>query len=155
MLRRAVRESNRRERCTARLEVVSRSTPVACDKGLHAAYERNHHPAEKVHQPWIDDCMAQMKTALAAVEAMVDSAKPYLLLGRLTQADITAFIAECLAGRVPRSPVAGGIRAARAAASFRFLLGFERRSPSNLPPALVFLATTQRVGFSPRGGNGP
>ena len=69
----------------------------ACDKGLHAAYERNHHPPEKVHQPWIDDCMAQMKTALAAVDAMVDPAKPYLLLGRLTQADITAFIAERLA----------------------------------------------------------
>jgi glutathione S-transferase len=69
----------------------------ACDKGLHAAYERNHHPAEKVHQPWIDDCMAQMKAALAAVEATVDPAKPYLLLDRLTQADITAFIAERLA----------------------------------------------------------
>src|SRR4030088_1341609 len=69
----------------------------ACDKGLHAAYERNHHPAEKVHQPWIDDCMAQMTIALVAVEAMVDSAKPYLLLGRLTQADVTAFIAERLA----------------------------------------------------------
>ena len=69
----------------------------ACDKGLHAAYERNHHPPEKVHQPWIDDCMAQMTTALAAVEAMADPARPYLLLGRLTQADVTAFIAERLA----------------------------------------------------------
>jgi glutathione S-transferase len=69
----------------------------ACDKGLHAAYERNHHPPERVHQPWIDDCMAQMTSALAAVEAMADPAKPYLLLGRLTQADVTAFIAERLA----------------------------------------------------------
>src|SRR4051794_18154516 len=69
----------------------------ACDKGLHAAYERNHHPPEKVHQPWIDDCMAQMKTALAAVEAMIEPGHSYLLLGRLTQADITAFIAERLA----------------------------------------------------------
>jgi glutathione S-transferase len=69
----------------------------ACDKGLHAAYERNHHPPEKVHQPWIDDCMAQMTSALMAVEAMADPAKPYLLLGRLTQADVTAFIAERLA----------------------------------------------------------
>src|SRR5471030_1125076 len=69
----------------------------ACDKGLHAAYERNHHPPEKVHQPWIDDCLAQMKTALAAVEATIDPAKPYLLLGRVTQADITTFIAERLA----------------------------------------------------------
>lgn len=69
----------------------------ACDKGLHAAYERNHHPPEKVHQPWIDDCMAQMTTALAAVEAMIDPVQPYLLFGRLTQADVTAFIAERLA----------------------------------------------------------
>jgi len=68
----------------------------ACDKGLHAAYERNHHPPEKVHQPWIDDCVAQMKHALTAVEAMVHP-DAYLLLGRLTQADVTAFIAERLA----------------------------------------------------------
>jgi glutathione S-transferase len=69
----------------------------ACDKGLDAAYERNHHPAEKVHQPWIDDCMAQMKHALAAVDAMIERSQPYLLLGRLTQADVTAFVAERLA----------------------------------------------------------
>jgi glutathione S-transferase len=69
----------------------------ACDKGLHAAYERNHHPPQKVHQPWIDDCMTQMKTALAAVEAMIEPGQDYLLLGRLTQADIIAFIAERLA----------------------------------------------------------
>jgi glutathione S-transferase len=41
--------------------------------------------------------MAQMTTALAAVEGMVDPAEPHLLLGRLTQADVTAFIAERLA----------------------------------------------------------
>jgi glutathione S-transferase len=69
----------------------------ACDKGLHAAYERNHHPPEKVHQPWIDDCMAQMKHALAAVEAMAAPGQDHLMLGRLTQADVTAFIAERLA----------------------------------------------------------
>ena len=69
----------------------------ACDKGLQAAYERNHHPPEKVHLPWIDDCMAQMTAALAAVDAMIDPAQPYLMLGRLTQADITAFIAKRLA----------------------------------------------------------
>ncbi len=69
----------------------------ACDKGLAAAYERNHHPAEKVHQPWIDDCTTQMRQALRAVDAMIDPAAPYLLLGRLTQADIAAFVAERLA----------------------------------------------------------
>jgi glutathione S-transferase len=69
----------------------------ACDKLLHAAYERNHHPSEKVHQPWIDDCLAQATEALRALDAMVDPAKPYMLLDRLTQADICAFIAERLA----------------------------------------------------------
>lgn len=69
----------------------------ACDKGLHAAYERNHRPPEKVHQPWIDDCMTQMKQALAAVEATIKPGQSYLLLDRLTQADVTAFIAERLA----------------------------------------------------------
>ena len=69
----------------------------ACDKGLQAAYHRNHSPPEKQHQPWIDDCLAQVTNALAAVDAMADPAKPYLLLGRLTQADVTAFVAERLA----------------------------------------------------------
>src|SRR5260221_381466 len=69
----------------------------ACDKGLHAAYHRNHSPPEKRHQPWIDDCIAQMTNALAAIDAMADPGAPYLLLGRLTQADVTAFVAERLA----------------------------------------------------------
>ncbi len=69
----------------------------ACDKGLQAAYHRNHVPAEKLHQPWIDDCMMQMGTALKAVDAMAATGSAYLLLGRLTQADITAFVAERLA----------------------------------------------------------
>src|SRR4051794_6710570 len=71
----------------------------ACEKLLHAAYERNHRPAEKRHQPWIDDCIAQAKNALAAVDAMIEPEQAYVALGRLTQADITAFIAERL-GRV-------------------------------------------------------
>ncbi len=69
----------------------------ACDKGLQAAYERNHRPPAKVHQPWIDDCTAQMLQALAAVDAMLEHGQPFLLLDRLTQADITAFVAERLA----------------------------------------------------------
>src|SRR5215831_19725798 len=69
----------------------------ACDKGLQAAYHRNHTPVEKRHQPWVDDCTAQVANALAAIDATVDPAASYLLLGRLTQADITAFVAERLA----------------------------------------------------------
>ena len=69
----------------------------ACDKGLQAAYEGNHRPSEKVHQPWIDDCIEQMMQALTSVDAMIDPNQPNLLCGRLTQADITAFVAERLA----------------------------------------------------------
>jgi glutathione S-transferase len=69
----------------------------ACDKGLQAAYHRNHTPVERLHQPWMDDCMVQVRSALATVEAMIDPAAAYLMLGRLTQADITAFVAERLA----------------------------------------------------------
>ncbi len=69
----------------------------ACDKALQAAYTRNHTPPEKFHQPWIDDCNAQVINALAAVDAMVDTAQPYLMFGRLTQADVAAFVAERLA----------------------------------------------------------
>jgi len=69
----------------------------ACDKGLAAAYERNHHPPEKVHEPWMDDCLAQMRNALSAVEAMATTLPDYLLLGRLTHADIACFVAERLA----------------------------------------------------------
>jgi glutathione S-transferase len=69
----------------------------ACEKCLHAAYERNRRPPEKLYQPWIDDCMAQVKNALKAIDAMIDPKKPYLLLDRLTQADVTAVIAERLA----------------------------------------------------------
>jgi glutathione S-transferase len=49
----------------------------ACDKTLQAAYMRNHTPPEKVHQPWIDDCNAQVINALASVDAMLDPAQPY------------------------------------------------------------------------------
>src|SRR5689334_17838321 len=56
----------------------------ACDKGLHAAYERNHHPPEKVHQPWIDDCVAQFAKALEAVESELAPDRRFMLLGRLT-----------------------------------------------------------------------
>jgi glutathione S-transferase len=69
----------------------------ACDKGLQAAYERNHHPPEKLHQPWIDDCMAQVINALTVVDEMIQPGTPYLLLGRITQADVAAFVGERLA----------------------------------------------------------
>jgi glutathione S-transferase len=75
---------------------VSAMMMGACDKALQAAYHRNHVPVEKRHQPWFDDCVDQAVSALAALDATTDPAAQYLLLGRLTQADITAFVAERL-----------------------------------------------------------
>ena len=69
----------------------------ACDKLLAGAYERNRKPVKKQHQPWIDDCFAQATHALKAVDAMIGEGAEYLLFGRLTQADVTAFVAERLA----------------------------------------------------------
>jgi glutathione S-transferase len=69
----------------------------ACDKLLQGVYERNHRPPEKVHQPWIDDCMAMAINALVAIDSLVQPDTSYLLLGRLTQADVAAFVAERLA----------------------------------------------------------
>jgi glutathione S-transferase len=72
----------------------------ACEKGLQAAYERNHHPPEKLHQPWIDDCITQMTNALSTIDAIIEPGSPHLLLQRLTQADVTAFVAEWLARQI-------------------------------------------------------
>ncbi|MBV8848155.1 MAG: glutathione S-transferase family protein [Methylobacteriaceae bacterium] len=69
----------------------------ACDKGLQAAYERNHHPPEKLYQPWIDDCMAQVTNALVAIDKMIQPGTSYLLFERITQADVAAFVGEWLA----------------------------------------------------------
>jgi glutathione S-transferase len=69
----------------------------ACEKGLQAAYERNHHPPEKLHQPWIEDCLTQMVNALVAVDTMLAQGASHILFQRLTQADVTAFVAERLA----------------------------------------------------------
>lgn len=93
----------------------------ACDKLLAAAYERNRKPAERLHQPWIDDCLAQAMNALAAIDAMVEEGAPYLLFGRLTQADVSVFVAERLA-RVGLK-VDTGARAPRLRALTSRLLG--------------------------------
>jgi len=69
----------------------------ACDKLLHAAYERNHRPPEKVHEPWRDDCLRQAEAALSAIDAIAARQQDFLAFGRLTQADVCAFVAERLA----------------------------------------------------------
>jgi len=65
------------------------------EKMVHSVYERTMHPAEKVHQPWIDHNLSQTREALAWLETRPQS--PWLESDRLTQADITTAIVVDLA----------------------------------------------------------
>lgn len=60
----------------------------ACEKAVGGIYEKAKRPAEKVHQPWLDQTDGQAKDGLAALERMNPS--PWLIGGRMTQADVTA-----------------------------------------------------------------
>ena len=48
----------------------------------------------------IDDCRAQVTSALDAVEAMTEGKQQHLLLGRLTHADVAAVLAVRIARAV-------------------------------------------------------
>ena len=101
----------------------------ACDKGLQAAYERNHHPPEKQHQPWIDDCLAQTSNALAAIDAMIAPDAVYVLLGRLTQADVCVVVAERLARGIGIETAAKMPRLYALAASLSRIAAFAATEP--------------------------
>lgn len=60
------------------------------EKAVGAAYEINRRPAEKVHQPWLDQLLAQTAGGLAALEAAL--AGSWYVGNRLTQADITVAV---------------------------------------------------------------
>jgi glutathione S-transferase len=42
---------------------------AACDKAVQLVYERQLRPAEKLHQPWADRVIVQLRAALALLEA--------------------------------------------------------------------------------------
>lgn len=42
---------------------------AACDKAVQLVYERQLRPAEKLHQPWADRVIAQLRAALDVLEA--------------------------------------------------------------------------------------
>lgn len=42
---------------------------AACDKAVQLVYERELRPAEKMHQPWADRVIQQLRAALALLEA--------------------------------------------------------------------------------------
>lgn len=63
----------------------------AAEKGVVQVYERAFRPAEKVHQPWLDRCMAQVDGALRVLDREYAACDTAWLLGdRLMQPDITA-----------------------------------------------------------------
>ena len=70
------------------------------EKAVSIVYERLLRPREKLHQPWLERCQAQLAGSLAALEAL--PASDALTTGRHPQADIAV---ACLIGflnlRVP------------------------------------------------------
>lgn len=60
------------------------------EKVVAALYEKTRRPAEKVHQPWLDQLESQVAGGLDALNAIVP--RPYLAGSRLTQADVTTAV---------------------------------------------------------------
>ncbi|MSP48543.1 MAG: glutathione S-transferase family protein [Alphaproteobacteria bacterium] len=60
------------------------------EKAVGALYEKTRRPAEKVHQPWLDQLESQVTAGLETLNAIVP--KPYLAGPKLTQADVTAAV---------------------------------------------------------------
>lgn len=74
----------------------------AVDKAGAIAYERALRPADKVYEPWIDRCLAQLAGALRALDALPLS--PWLLGERIMQPDVTvAAMVGYLRLRVPEA----------------------------------------------------
>ncbi len=74
----------RDRRAALRIMAIATGT---MDKGVAAFYEVRRRPADKVHQPWLDQLQTQVKGGLAALEALPQS--PWLLGAKLSLADIT------------------------------------------------------------------
>jgi len=71
------------------LQLMALATGAA-DKAVLQIYETAFRPAEKRHEPWLDRCRLQVRSALAALERRAQGSGTGWLLGtELTQADIT------------------------------------------------------------------
>ena len=68
------------------LRIVALATG-AIDKAGAVSYERMLRPPETIYMPWIERCLTQLASALAALEALPRS--PWYLGARLMQPDIT------------------------------------------------------------------
>lgn len=74
------------------LKLVSLALGVM-EKAVAAYYERTRRPAETRHLPWLNQLEEQVQAGLEALEAEADASGPWLALGRMTQADISAVCA--------------------------------------------------------------
>jgi glutathione S-transferase len=73
----------------AALQIMALATGAA-DKAVLQIYESAFRPAEKRHEPWLDRCRLQVRSALAALERKTLVSGPRWLLGdEFTQADVT------------------------------------------------------------------
>lgn len=74
----------------------------AMEKTVASSYERNRRPAEKVHQPWVDQVDGQAASGMAALDAAAAKSSSGWLHGdSVTLADISAVAAyDFMANRV-------------------------------------------------------
>jgi glutathione S-transferase len=71
------------------LQLMALATGAA-DKAVLQIYETAFRPAEKRHEPWLDRCRLQVRSALVALERRAaDGGTGWLLGTELTQADVT------------------------------------------------------------------
>ena len=106
---RALLPPSGRERREA-MRVISLAIGAA-EKGRDQMYEAVYRPPEKRHEPWVERCRMQMHGALSELErtAARKRAAPWLVGGRLTQADITvtcifALLSDALATTLESVP---------------------------------------------------
>jgi glutathione S-transferase len=104
----------------------------AIDKAGAIVYERTLRPPDKQHAPWQERCRIQLASALAALEAAVAGAGPWLGGAHPGQADITV---GCALGylllRLPEALIAGEMPALeRLAAACEELEAFRLTRPA-------------------------
>ncbi len=86
-------------RAVMQLTAVSTGT---MDKAVWAYYEGRFHPAEKVHEPWVEHNDGQVMGGLGHLDVCAAKAGDGWLAGtgRISQADISATVAITFANRV-------------------------------------------------------
>lgn len=66
---------------------------AACEKTVQHVYEHNLRPSEKLHKPWIDRVVGQMRTAYRLLDSELPRGDRWLFGPQPLQADITAAVA--------------------------------------------------------------